>query len=372
MASSFALRVTHLRIGFVIPSLGPGGAERVASLLANDWAAQGHEVTLATFEMPGAERFFALNNQVEVHGLAASDPSCGVVARLMKNSARVRRLRSLLRELKPDAVVAFMTEANVVAVWACQGLDVPVVISERNQPDRPGLGITHKLARRLSYPFARAIVVQTRAIAAWAEARFRIPVHIIPNPVVQTKGETRGKSHDVHRLISIGRLTHQKGYDILIRSFSALANQHPEWQLVIYGDGPDRQSLERLRAKSGCKDRISLPGLTRDSLAVLRQASLFVLPSRFEGYPNTLLEALGSGLPVVATSCPGGSTEILANGVYGLVVPPDDISALAVALGAMMSDPSLRHAYASRAQTAVSNLEVRSVGKRWLDLLASL
>jgi GalNAc-alpha-(1->4)-GalNAc-alpha-(1->3)-diNAcBac-PP-undecaprenol alpha-1,4-N-acetyl-D-galactosaminyltransferase len=359
-----------LRIAFVIPSLGPGGAERVASLLCNDWVRQGHAVTLATFDAAGAEPFFTLENGVVIRDLPAST-SRGLAARLGANITRISRLRSLLRQFHPDVVVSFMTEANVVALRACRGLGVPVVISERNQPDRPGLGRLRKLARRLSYPLASAMVVQTEAIASWARARFRIPIHVIPNPVQIGPSGTRYRS-DVHQLVALGRLTHQKGFDVLVKSFAAVAGKHPSWRLVIYGEGPDRSLLERLRTGYGLDEKISLPGLTKDSAGVLRRAGLFALPSRFEGYPNALLEALACGLPVIATACPGGTSEILANGRHGMLVPPDDISAMAAALDAMMSASDLREAYASQARLAAARLDSTVVSKRWLDLLASL
>ena len=361
-----------MRIVFVIPSLGPGGAERVATLLVNAWSGKGHEVVLATFDAPGAEPFFALDTRVELRGLSASDTSRGLVARLGINAARLTRLRAVLREVRPDFVVAFMTEANAVAIWAARGLRLPVVVSERNQPDRPGLGWLHKLARRLSYPLASAMVVQTEDIASWARARFRIPVHIVPNPVRLETGGAHPEQNGVRWLTSIGRLTHQKGYDVLIRSFAALAGKYPDWRLAIYGEGPDRVQLERLRAESGCADRIVLPGLVSDSAEVLRKASLFVLPSRFEGYPNALLEALACGLPVIATSCPGGTVEILENGRYGMLVPADDGAAMVEALDAMLSSTGRRESYAAKARSAVAGLDISTVGKRWLDLLGAL
>jgi GalNAc-alpha-(1->4)-GalNAc-alpha-(1->3)-diNAcBac-PP-undecaprenol alpha-1,4-N-acetyl-D-galactosaminyltransferase len=359
-----------VRIAFVIPSLGAGGAERVATLLANEWNANGHDITLVTFDASGTEPFFALDAGVSLRELAAF-ASRGLAAKLGTNVARVSRLRALLRELHPDVGVAFMTEANVIALWASRGLGVPVVISERNQPDRAGLGRAHKLARRLTYPLATALVVQTDAIASWAKARFRIPVHVIPNPVRLDAGDARREEGDVQWLISLGRLAPQKGFDILVRSFAAIASKHPNWRLAIYGEGPDRPLLERLRAESGCADRILLPGLTKDPAAALSKASLFVLASRFEGYPNALLEALAQGLPVLATACPGGTVEILAN-AHGMLVPPDDIGAMTTALDAMLSAPDLRDAYAWKARRAVTGLDVATVGRRWLDLFAGL
>jgi glycosyltransferase involved in cell wall biosynthesis len=361
-----------VRIAFVIPSLGAGGAERVASLLANEWSANGHEVTLVTFDAPSTEPFFALHPGIALRGLSAPAEPRGLLGKLSTNAARVSRLRSVLLEIDPDAVVAFMTEANVVALWAGRGLGIPVVVSERNQPDRPGLGTVHRLVRRLAYPKARAIVVQTDSIASWARARFSVPVHIIPNPVRLNADEARREQGDVQWLVSLGRLTHQKGFDVLIKSFAAITAKHPNWRLAIYGEGPDRAQLERLRAMSGCENRIFLPGLVKDSAQALGRASLFVLPSRFEGYPNALLEALACGLPVIATTCPGGTVEILANGAHGMLVPPDDVAAMTTALDAMFSTPDLRDAYAWKARRAVARLDITAVSKLWLDLLASL
>jgi glycosyltransferase involved in cell wall biosynthesis len=361
-----------VRIAFVIPSLGAGGAERVASLLANDWSANGHDITLVTFDNPGTEPFFALNWTVGLRELAAPADAGGAAGKLGINMVRVSRLRSVLRELRPDVVLAFMTEANVIALWASQGLDIPVLISERNQPDRPGLRTVHKLARSLAYPKARAIVVQTDVIAAWVKTRFRVPVHVIPNPVRLEANQACRSASDVQRLVSLGRLTHQKGFDVLIRSFAALAARHQSWRLVIFGEGPDRAYLEQLRAASGCEHRIDLPGLIRDVDQALRDAHLFVLPSRFEGYPNALLEALAGGLPVIATACPGGTVEILENGTYGMLVPPDDVASMTTSLDAMLSAPDLRDAYAWKARRAVAKLDVAKVGRRWLDLFRAL
>jgi GalNAc-alpha-(1->4)-GalNAc-alpha-(1->3)-diNAcBac-PP-undecaprenol alpha-1,4-N-acetyl-D-galactosaminyltransferase len=365
-----------VRIAFVIPGLGPGGAERVASLLCNFWAGQNHSVTLITFE--AAAPFHKLYETVTLRQLDVDAGQRGVIAKLVTNFRRISRLRGLLRELRPDTVVAFTTDANVVTLCAASGLGVPVVISERNQPERPGLGRVHKLARAICYRFARAIVVQTEPIADWVRARFRIQVYIIPNPVLLGPARIESAAPDKHAggqarlLISVGRLTHQKGFDLLIESFARLAVKHPDWRLVIHGEGPARASLEQLRDTGPCGARIALPGLTRDIQAALDAASLFALPSRFEGYPNALLEALGAGLPVVATACPGGTVEILAEGAYGMLVPPDDIGALTAALDTMMSAPALRETYARSARDAVAELDVAIIGRRWLDLLASL
>jgi GalNAc-alpha-(1->4)-GalNAc-alpha-(1->3)-diNAcBac-PP-undecaprenol alpha-1,4-N-acetyl-D-galactosaminyltransferase len=360
-----------VKIAFVIPTLGPGGAERVASLLCNFWAAQGHGVSLVTFEAASSEPFQDIQDKVAIRRLNAFNSTRSIASLIRTNTRRIVRLRLVLRRLHPDVIVAFMTEAAVIATCAAQGLNVPIVISERNQPDRPGLGPAHRLARRMTYGLADAMVAQTAEIAAWARARFRIPVFVVPNPVSlkQYGAAARRSADDESRLlVSIGRLTHQKGYDILIKSFSALAEQYPGWGLRIYGEGPERGALEGLIKERGLENRIKLPGIRRDVTAALAEASVFVLASRYEGYPNALLEALTCGLPVIATDCPGANAEILAQGNYGMLVPADDDAILTTALHTMMSAPDLRATYSSRAREAVADLDLGRIGQRWLEL----
>ena len=171
-----------MHIAFLIPTLSAGGAERVATLLCNYWAERGHRIDLLTFEQPGTEPFFAVQG-VTLHRLDCMNESGGLAATFLANSKRMLRLRSFLKRCRPDVIVTFMTEANVAALSASLGLGIPVVVSERNQPERRGLLRSHRLARRVSYPFATAIVVQTSAIAAWMRTRFRVPVLVFPNPV---------------------------------------------------------------------------------------------------------------------------------------------------------------------------------------------
>lgn len=357
-----------MNIAFLIPGLGPGGAERVATLLCNFWAGEGHAVTLITFEAEGAVPFYTLDRAVALRQLNAS---AGTGARLLNNVNRVWRLRALIKELRPDVVVAFTTDANVISLLATRGTGIPVVISERNQPDRAGLASMHRLARRLTYPFADAVVVQTNSIANWVQSRFRNSVHVVSNPVALTAPRAPTTTPQ-HVLIALGRLTAQKGFDILIEAFARVAGKHPDWRLVIYGEGPDRTELETLRDALLLQRRVSLPGITKNIETAFAEASLFVLPSRFEGYPNALLEALAAGLPVIATSGPSGASEILDNGKHGLVVKPGDTVALAAALDRMMSNPELRSAYGAKARNAVAELNVERIGRQWLDLLAAL
>ena len=362
-----------MRIAFILPLRGPGGAERVASLLCNWWVEQRHAVELVTFEAEGSEGSYALDERVTLRQIDAFSASGGELMRIRTNLRRLGRIRNALKAFNPDIVVAFTTEANIVALLAALRLGVPVVVSERNQPERPGLGRLTPLIRRQTYPLASAIVVQTDAIAAWAKAHFRVPVHVLPNPVRLTSWWMPVEGHaEAAEIVAAGRLVRQKGFDILIESFAQIAAAHPGWTLAIYGKGPERASLEAQIRALGLDGRVYMLGVTSDMPGALAKAGLFVLPSRYEGYPNVLIEALAAGRPVIAADCPGATAEILAGGKYGLLVPPEDKWALTAALARIISEPDLRSRLAARAREAVSELDVDIVGRRWLVLFESL
>src|SRR4029079_12889505 len=339
----------------------------------NYWVEQKHDVIALTFEGAGDERVYHLDGRVRLRGIDALNRNRGLASRGGTNLRRLVRLRAALKGFKPDAIVAFTTEANLVAVWSALGLGVPVVVSERNQPDRPGLGHLTRAVRRLSYPLAAALVVQTEGIAQGMRARFGAPVHVLPNPIrLASWGGVPRAEQATKRIVAAGRLVRQKGYDALIASFAALADDHPDWQLVIYGEGADRAALETAARRLSLGNRIALPGVSKDMRAAFAAADLFVLPSRYEGYPNVLLEALASGCAVIATDCPGGTAEILGDGKYGVLVEPENPAALTTELHHMMSNQALRRQFAAQAREAVSALDVGAVGRRWLELFASL
>jgi glycosyltransferase involved in cell wall biosynthesis len=159
---------------------------------------------------------------------------------------------------------------------------------------------------------------------------------------------------------------------LLIESFARVAGSYPNWRLVIYGEGPERARLKAQIEQHGLSDRISLAGLFTDVEAVFSQADLFVLASRFEGYPNVLLEALSFACPVIATDSPGATAEILTGRQCGLLIPSEDVGSLADALDRMMSAETLRAQYAEKGPGAIAHLDIGKVGNMWLELLSSV
>jgi glycosyltransferase involved in cell wall biosynthesis len=173
-----------------------------------------------------------------------------------------------------------------------------------------------------------------------------------------------------HRLIAAGRMHPQKGFDMLLEAFSVVAGIHPDWTLEIRGRGPGSGSLRTAVVDLGLTGRVFVEPPTDRLGERMRDASVFVLSSRFEGFPLVLLEAMAAGLAVVAFDCPTGPGEIVTDGTSGLLVPAEDVAALAAALGRVMGDEALRRRLAGAAPAAVRPYARQEVGRRWDALLA--
>jgi glycosyltransferase involved in cell wall biosynthesis len=164
-------------------------------------------------------------------------------------------------------------------------------------------------------------------------------------------------------------MTREKGFDILIDAFARVAPRFEQWRLAIAGDGPLRPRLEAQAAASGVGDRIDFIGLRPDIDAVFGEAAIFALPSRFEGFPNALCEAMAHGLAVVASDCPSGPAEIVRPGTDGLLVSREDTDELAGALARLMADPGERTRLGASARGITERFAPAAVMRRWEELL---
>ncbi|HEY4134062.1 MAG TPA: glycosyltransferase family 4 protein [Alphaproteobacteria bacterium] len=359
-----------LKIAFLIPSVTAGGAERVAATLCNQWAETGHAVSLMTFEAPGASPHYQIDEKVRVRPLDLLRQSRSMASFMAQNVRRVLRVRRELRALSPDIVVSFMPEPNVVALLAGVGQAWSTVVSERVHPAYVRLGRAPALMRRLTYPLAAVVVAQTGVIAGYIERRFCVTTYVIPNPIDQAKFHppAAASSGKRRRVLSAGRLDHQKGFDILIEAFARVAAAEPLWDLWIFGEGGLKADLTRQIESLGLTERVRLAGVTTDMASELQQADLYVHASRFEGFPNAVMEALACGCAVVAADCAGGVRELLQGQAFGRLVPVDDATALASEMRNIMSDDQLREEMRAKAPQAVAPLVVEKIAGDWISL----
>lgn len=352
------------RIAIVISSLAGGGAERVASTLAKYWVRAGYDLTVITLAARDAD-VYELAPGVRRVALDMFGPSRSVVEAAVQASRRVAALRLSLAEAHPDVVVSFMTTTNVLALLAVAGTGIPVLACERSDPRHDPIAPTWAVLRRMLYPIAAGVVVQTESVAGWAR-RFSRRVHVIPNMIERSpRVAAPGKETVPRRLVAMGRLGPEKGFDLLIAAFARVAPARPDWSLTILGEGPERRRLEALVESSGLGRRVVLPGRVPDPIPHLAAADAFALASRYEGFPNALLEAMACGLPVVAFDCPSGPADVIVDGRNGLLVRAGDVVGFAGALARLMASPDERVRMGARAREVTSALSPDRVLERW-------
>ena len=364
-----------MRLTLVIYSLGCGGAERVLTSLANAWQRAGHAVTVIGLTDGDQPPFYPLDPRVSLEWLAVARTSRHVLEAITDNIGRVRALRAAFRRTRPDLVVSFLTSVNVLVLLAAVGRAVPVIVSERNNPRRAPVPPAWQWLRKRLYARADAIVVQTRRTAEWFPPRLRSRIAVIPNaaplPSLPPRLRREG-SADRGIVLGVGRLERQKGFDLLVRAFAEATRRHRGWKLVIAGDGSQRAALAALAASCGVADRVRLPGTQADIWRLYAAADVFALPSRFEGFPNALLEAMTAGLPSVAADCPTGPREIIRDEHDGLLVGTEDVVALTGALSRLIGDAHLRGRLGAASATVADRYGPDKIQQRWDALVADV
>lgn len=365
------------KILFFMHSLSAGGAERVTATLANHWARKGWLVTVVT--VTGASRdFHALDARIHRIPLdMAADSRCASEA-IWNNLCRVRALFKVLRREKPDVAIAMMATANVLLALAGWLAAVPAVGSERTYPPALPLGRIWEAARRRAYPLLDGIVAQTGDSASWLKANTRAGrIRVIPNPVCYPlerhdpfidPAEVTASLAGERVLLAVGRLGEEKRFDLLVTAFAKLCEQHRSWRLVIIGEGRERETLFEQVKALGVHERVALPGAVGNVGDWYETADLYVLTSRFEGFPNALMEALAHGVPSVAVDCETGPREILRHEVDGLLVPQDDPVALESALHRLMADAYLRARFATAAVEVRERFALECMAVQWENL----
>jgi len=361
-------QLPQIRVSFVIADLEGGGTQRVVSVMANAWVHAGRDVTVITFSTPETD-FFVLNSMVRRISLNGQRRSPSVFSALFANFVRLLRLRRAIRDNGAPVVVGFIGQTNVLLILAALGLDMRVVVCERNDLFRQSIGVPWDWCRRRFYPVADVVTTNSREVLNRMRA-FIDPHKLayLPNPLIVPPGNERDETVS-SAVLAVGRLAWQKAYDVLIQAFALLQPEHPEWCLVILGEGEERQRLEDLMLNLNVDESVELRGRIADPFPIYRSAQIFVMPSRHEGMPNALIEAMSCGIAPIVSDATAGALEYVVHDVSGLVVPVDDAPALAAAIQRLIVDIPLRCRLGSEARKRVQGLSVEDVTPEWDRIL---
>lgn len=357
-----------MNITLVVSSLGSGGAERVLAGLANYWV-QFHNVTIVTY-LEKTE-FYRLDKRV-VRKTAVANNSKNKAINFVK---RLKNIRQAIKNSKPDVVLSFVDRCNVLTLVATKGLNLNVIVAERTNPIYYTIGKSWEILRRITYPFASRIVIQTADIQPWAE-KFKPSkdIFVIPNAIDKERAQLieTVKIENLYstlpfekNIIAIGRLSHEKGCDQLLKAFAKVHHDIPGWGLNIVGDGILRQSMQALAEQLNISSKVKFHGNQNNPFIALNMADLFVLPSRVEGFPNVLLEAMAMGKACISFNCPSGPSELITDKQNGLLIEKENIQALGEAITLLANNSKLRETYARQASISVKKFNEAEVMNQW-------
>ncbi len=360
-----------MRLTFVIYGLGTGGAERVLANLASGFVECGHHVSVITMadDVPD---YYTLPDAVTRIKTNLAGESKSVLGKVGWSIRRFSRLRRVIRQTQPDVVISFLDVTNVMVLIALIGLEYPVIVTEHADPlTHPIRSRLWSMLRRWMYPRAAALVAPASGITAYFDWLPSSKRFMIPNPLPPLSEQTAqpyGFSPKFrYHLVSMGRFIPLKGFDLLLAAFAKIAADYPEWDLTIFGDGDLRPTLAHQRDALSLTDRVHMPGVI-PAQAAFAHAHVFVLSSRSEGFGNVIIEAMAQGVPPVSFDCRVGPSDIITHEKDGLLVPAEDVAALADALKRMMNDTNLRQRLSDQARNVQSRYALTTIIDQWMSL----
>ncbi len=352
---------------FYINNICHGGAERVIVNIAN-FLSEEYETVFVTSTKE--ENEYILSQNVKRYVLENNPVNRN---RLNKNLYRIRNLRKICKDEKPDVLVSFMAEPNFRSVIATLGLKTKCIISVRNDPAVEYGGKAGKLISKYLLPLADGCVFQTNDARDYFSKKLVDKSCVIYNAVKEeffkTEHNPEGK-----KVVTFGRLQAQKNQMLLINAFALVLKSYPDAKLEIYGIGNLKEQLQNQIEELGVKNNVFLMGLTDNVPQILSKSAVFVLSSDYEGMPNALMEALAVGLPSVSTDCPcGGPRTLIENGVNGILIPlHSEESVLAEAICSLFENPEKSKKMGECAKVRSAEFKSDRILGEWKEYITSI
>jgi len=353
-----------MKIDFYISSLSGGGAEHVLTNIARNVAAQGHDVSITTFEK--RPQFYEVDPRITIN--RCDNTKCNKIVEVLRDYRDTRRH---LKERKADVVISFLSRTNMMLAMAAPFTKSKILVCDRNNRRMSQSAAVFNLSCQL-YRMADMVGVQTSRSKDSYPKYLHKKIFVIANPLdcaeldKQCEGKEIEKSKTV---ISIGRLEQAKDFETLIAAFARTEQEHPDWDLKIYGQGKKRELLQSLIEELHQENRIKLCGVTHTPFLEMKKSSVFVLSTRYEGFPNVLCEAMYAGLPCISSDCEFGPSELIRDGESGYLFPVGDADKLCECLTSLMDDEALRESMGELAHGSVEYIESSRIYAQWNELI---
>lgn len=354
------------RIAFYLGSLTKGGAERVATNLAEYFKEKGYEVFVIT-KLRASTEYSLSEGIIRIIADITKEEERGRICNLF---LRIVKLRRIFKEIKPDVIVSFIGKNNLMSIAATRGTGIPVAVSVRSNPARElGDGILKKLYFAM-FRLAEGVVLQTTEAKEFFPKSIQRKVIVLQNSLNPEFVRPLYTGEKRKEIVTVGRIDANKNQRMMIDAFVPLAKEFPEWKMILYGDGDEKDFLEKRVRELGLTDSIIFRGTQSNIPEKIEASSIFVLSSKQEGMPNALIEAMVLGLAVISTDCPcGGPRDLIIPGENGILIPVDDTQALTDSLRRLMKEDFLREKLAKNATLLIEKVRPEYINRQWEDYL---
>ena len=350
-----------MKIMFIIPRMVGGGAERVISVLSNEFVNKGIDVKILMTS--GSDMAYKLDERIEV--IQIGERTGGS---LWKRFMRIIRMRKVFLKNPDSILIAFEPATAFFTSLAKAGLKRKLVSSERNDPK----SFENDVIREYAYRHSDKVVFQTKDAMMYFPKDIQEKGIIIANPITENLPDAHiGKRK--HTIVAAGRLEEQKNHVNLFYAFHTFLEHYPDYILHLYGQGSLEKELKELANELNIKENIVFEGFHNNILDEIKDAGMYVLSSDYEGISNSLLEAMGMGMPVISTDCPcGGSKMCIRNGENGILVPVGQAGALATAMEKIAGSEEFATKIGKAAMEVRKQFSMQRIVEEWLTVLNSL
>jgi len=352
-----------MKIMFYAWGLGKGGAERVISVLTNEFSKQ-HDVSIVINSKDNIA--YNINKNVTIYELDNKKAKNKIVSNLF----RIINTKKIFKQVLPDVIICFLPVPSFRALLCKGKISSKIIVCDRNDPKVEYAKIINKTLMKLLYKHADGFVFQTNEQKNFFDSKIQSKSIIIRNPLKEEfLADTNLKNRD-NIIVNVGRLHQQKNQKLLIDAFKNISDKFNDYELRIFGDGPLHAELANYIKSQGLSRKVKLCGISDNIRDELIKSKVFVLSSNYEGMPNALIEAMATGLACIATDCPcGGPRDLIENNVNGLLVKCNDVADLTEKLELLLLNPKKIEQFGNNASKIRKILATSIIVKEWLDYI---
>lgn len=345
-------------------SLGNDGAERVLTELAREWVKNGHKVTILQTSAKRYNCEYELDFDVEKIYINATSKN-----KIIHYLQEIYQLIKILKTKPNCCAVSFLSASSFILAISSWFVKNKIIFSERNDPRKCPVGLFQQKLRNFAFKFADVCVFQTEDAKEYFSKRIQRKGVIIPNPI-NGKLPSKFTGKRKKTIVTACRLHPQKNLKMMIDAFKLLHDEYPDYKLIIYGQGVLEEELHEYINSLGLDKNILMPGFEKDIMKKMIDSKMFVSSSDYEGISNSMLEAMGMGLPVVVTDCPiGGARMMITNNENGILVPVGDTVALYEGMKKIIEDNDFTEKLSNNAYKIRDLYPLNKIAKKWIDIM---